>query len=347
MRVAIHDIFERHIYIRNPLLLLKVGVLAMTLMLWAMNSASAASDLEERLIDVGGFMMNSVLVEPGHSPDLPAIVFIHGASTSLYDPMVAFRSELEGRARLLFVDRPGHGRSQIGGSENILPDGQADAISHLMEKRGIAKAIVVGHSYGGAIAAALALRHPEKVQGLVFLSPAVYDWPGGVSWYYDAARVPVSGVLFSTFIAPPAGLLAIGSATKSVFAPNPVPKDYISNTKAFQALRPVAFRHNALEVAALNEWAKTASKQYRTIKASTIIITGDADKVVSPDIHSRQLARDIKGSQLIVVHNLGHKPDYIASDLVVAAIEKVAGKKRDLAAVAKSVEKRIAGDGYR
>lgn len=309
--------------------------------------SSAASAQEQRLVDVGGFMMNSVLVEPGHSPDVPAIVFIHGASTSLYDPMVAFRSKLEGRARLLFVDRPGHGRSQIGGGENILPDGQADAISHLMEKRGIAKAIVVGHSYGGAIAAALALRHPEKVLGLVFLSPAVYDWPGGVSWYYDAARVPVSGVLFSTFIAPPAGLLAIGSATKSVFAPNPVPKDYISNTKAFQALRPVAFRHNALEVAALNEWAKTASKQYRTIKASTIIITGDADKVVSPDIHSRQLARDIKGSKLIIVHNLGHKPDYIAIDLVVAAIEKVAGKKRDLAAVAKSVEKRIVGDGYR
>lgn len=332
-------------FIRRLFYGLLFGALVVTLPV-RVNGADATNPLQgERLVDVGGFMMNSVLVEPLGAADLPPIVFIHGASASLYDPLVAFRSRLEGRARLLFIDRPGHGRSQIGGKENVLPDGQADAIASLMEKRGIKPAIVVGHSYGGAIAAALALRHPDKVKGLVFLSPAVYDWPGGVSWYYDAARIPISGVVFSTLIAPPAGLLAIGTATKSVFAPNPVPKNYIRETKALQALRPVAFRHNALEVASLNGWAKTASRQYPTIKARTIIITGDADKVVSPEIHSKQLSRAIKGSKLLVVHNLGHKPDYVATDLVVAAIEVVAGKNRNLSAVVKTVEKRIAGDG--
>jgi pimeloyl-ACP methyl ester carboxylesterase len=321
-----------------------LGALMMTLASGIKAPTSANPVEDERLIDVGGFMMNSLLLEPAHKADLPPIVFIHGASTSLYDPLIAFRSSLERRARLLFVDRPGHGRSQIGGKGNILPDGQADAIASLMDKRGIKSAIVVGHSYGGAIAAALALRHPEKVKGLVFLSPAVYDWPGGVSWYYDAARIPITGVLFSTLVAPPAGLLAIGAATKSVFAPNPVPQNYIVQTKALQALRPVAFRHNALEVASLNAWAKTASRQYSEIKARTIIITGDADKVVSPEIHSKQLARAIKGSKLLVVHNLGHKPDYIAGDLVVAAIEVTAGKKRDLSRILKSVERRIADD---
>jgi hypothetical protein len=44
------------------------------------------------------------------------------------------------------------------------------------------------------------------------------------------------------------------------------------------------------------------------------------------------------------VHNLGHKPDYIAGDLVVAAIEVAAGKKRDLSRILKSVERRIADD---
>ncbi|MNE95809.1 hypothetical protein D3C80_1939470 [compost metagenome] len=95
----------------------------------------------------------------------------------------------------------------------------------------------------------------------------------------------------------------------------------------------------------MNGWAKTASRQYPTIKARTIIITGDADKVVSPEIHSKQLSRAIKGSKLLVVQNLGHKPDYVATDLVVAAIETVAGKSRNLSAVVKTVEKRIAGDG--
>nr|WP_082760168.1 alpha/beta hydrolase [Agrobacterium bohemicum] len=296
-------------------------------------------------IDVGGFKLNSILLPGKKGATLPPIVFIHGASSSLYDPIYAFRDKLEGKATLLFVDRPGHGRSDVGPKDNIQPDAQADAIARLMKKRGISKAIIVGHSFGGAITAAFAMRHKDMVEGLVFLSPALYPWPGGVSWYYDAASVPVAGVLFSTLIAPAAGALVIDGAVKSVFAPNPRPSDYISKTKAYQALRPVAFRHNAQEVAGLNAWAKTASAGFRDIKAPTVIIAGDTDKVVSTEIHSRHLARDIRGAELIVVRNLGHKSDYVASDLAIAAIEKIAGKKRNLKAIAKLLEAKIANDG--
>lgn len=296
------------------------------------------------MVDVGGYLLNSILIESGGKKDLPPIVFIHGASTSLYDPMLSFRDKLEGRGILLFVDRPGHGRSDVGGPENVSPDGQADAISTLMEKRGIGRAIVVGHSFGGAIAAALAIRHPDKVRGLVFLSPAVYPWSSGVAWYYDAASAPVAGVLFSAFIVPPLGLLAINRATKAVFAPNQPPAGYVEKTKALQAIRPKAFWHNAKEIAALSDWAKVASKQYRHIKAPTIVITGDTDRIVSPDIHAGHLARDIPGARLIVVHNLGHKSDYIANDLAIAAIERVEGRKVDLLGMARKVEKRIAND---
>jgi pimeloyl-ACP methyl ester carboxylesterase len=76
----------------------------------------------------------------------------------------------------------------------------------------------------------------------------------------------------------------------------------------------------------------------------TVIITGDADRVVSPQLHSRHLARAIKHSQLVVVHNLGHKSDYIAADLAVAAIEEVAGRNRDLRAKAVQLEGQIADD---
>ena len=254
------------------------------------------------------------------------------------------RAQVRGRAKLLFVDRPGHGSSDIGGKDNILPDGQADAVAQLMKKRGIRKAIIVGHSFGGAITAAFALRHPEMVSGLVFLSPAVYPWPGGIAWYYTAASARVTGPLFSIFVAPPVGFLALDRATRGVFAPNHRPPGYVEATRAWGALRPQAFRHNAQEVAALNTWARSASPNYSKIKAPTVIITGDTDNVVSPEIHSRQLARAIDGSSLIIVRNLGHKSDYVAGDLVVAAIEKLAGKSVDLRAAQKKLEQRIAGD---
>jgi len=308
-------------------------------------SAPAKAAVKEERIDVGGYKLNSVFIPASGKPALPPIVFIHGASANLYDPMFSFREKLEGRADLLFVDRPGHGRSDRGGPQNAFPDGQADAIATLMKKRGIRQAIIVSHSFGGAVAASFALNHPDMVAGLVFLSPAVYPWPGGIAWYYSAATVPLTGPLFSTLVAPPAGLAMVDSATRSVFAPNRRPDGYISKAKTLLALRPKEFHDNATDVANLLEWTKKASPRYRKITAPTIIVTGDTDSVVSPTIHSAHLARDIRGSRLLVIRNMGHKSDYVAADLAVAAIETLGGKKRDLRKIARRIEARIASDG--
>jgi pimeloyl-ACP methyl ester carboxylesterase len=300
--------------------------------------------IRQEMVDVGGYRLNSVYLKAGKRADLPPIVFIHGASANLFDPMLSFRDRLQGRADLLFVDRPGHGRSDRGGPQNAYPDGQADAIATLMKKRGIAKAIIVSHSLGGAVAASFALNHKDMVIGLVFLSPAVYPWPGGTVWYYHAAKAPVTGWLFSALVVPPVGLAMIDRATRAVFAPNPRPADYIERTHALMALEPASFRYNAADVANLSDWAAKVSPRYREIRKPTVIITGDADGIVSPKYHSQHLARDIRGARLISIHNLGHKSDYVAGDLAVAAIETVAGEKRDLAAIARRVEARIVGD---
>lgn len=127
-----------------------------------------------------------------------------------------------------------------------------------------------------------------------------------------------------------------------VFSPNRPPDDYVTKTRALQAISPSRFRHNTKEIAALSDWARSASGRYPEMKMPAVIITGDADEIVSPDIHARHLARDIGGSTLIIVHNLGHKLDFIANDRAVAAVEKVAGRAVGLRAIARSVERRSA-----
>ena len=102
-------------------------------------------------------------------PELPPIVFVHGASANLNDQMVPLRPLLEGRADLLFLDRPGHGWSARGPGNNETPYGAGRTIAALMDHLGIGEAIIVGHSFGGSMAAAFALEHPEKTRGLVFL----------------------------------------------------------------------------------------------------------------------------------------------------------------------------------
>jgi pimeloyl-ACP methyl ester carboxylesterase len=294
------------------------------------------------LTDIGGYRMNAVHIERPETADLPALVFIHGASGNLLDQIGAFLEPLRGRAEMLFVDRPGHGYSERGGPDNALPSGQADAIAALMEKRGIDKAIIVGHSFGGAIAAAFGVRHPEKTAGLLFLAPATHPWPGGIDWYYHVSTAPVIGWLFNHALVVPLGLRRLERGTLNVFRPNPRPDDYILKTGPSLVLRPATFHNNAADFVRLLDYFKTQSHLYIKISAPTVIITGDSDDIVWEHLHSQGLARDIAGSELVKIKGVGHKPDYLATDVAIAAMEKMSGHDRDLQATARIAEARLA-----
>lgn len=295
--------------------------------------------------DINGARIHYVHVPRPAGADLPPLVFIHGASANLKDQMLPLGPMFEGRAEMLFFDRPGHGWSGRGNGNNETQEGQAATIAALMDRLGIKDAIIVGHSFGGSIAATFALEHPEKTRGLLFLSAATHPWPGGAtSWYYSVAATPVLGNLFTATLSDPAGLMRIDAATTCVFSPNKVPGGYVDNAQIKLVLRPSAFRANAIDVEGLYRHALKTAPRYYEIKAPTVVISGDEDTVVYEEIHSVGLARDIPGAELVWVKNLGHKPDWVAPDLVLAAVEKLAGKNVDLKRAAAEVEARIAAD---
>jgi pimeloyl-ACP methyl ester carboxylesterase len=297
--------------------------------------------------DINGARIHYVHVPAPANAELPPIVSIHGASANLRDQMLPLRPLLEGRAEMLFFDRPGFGWSGRGPGNNEDPSAQANTIAALMDRLGIKKAIIVGHSFGGAVTTAFGREHPDRTLGLVFLAPATHPWPGGAtSWYYDLTTIPVLGWLFSETLTYPAGALQMADATTCVFSPNKVPDNYVAAASIPLVLRPSAFRANAIDVEGLYRYALGAAPNYTEIKAPTVVISGDRDKVVFATIHSVGLVRDIAGAELVWVRNLGHKPDWIAPDLVVGAIEKVAGKDVELQAMARTVEARIARDAY-
>ncbi len=299
---------------------------------------------EGSFADIDGTRLRYVHVPAPGRPELPPLVFFHGATANLKDQMVPLRPVFEGRAEMLFVDRPGHGWSSRGRG-NETPSGQAATIAALMQRLGISEAILVGHSFGAAVAAAFAVEQPQRTRGLVFLSAASHPWPGGnTSWYYDLAAMPLAGQLFVETLTYPAGRWRMAEATRCVFHPNPVPADYGERASIPLVLRPAAFRANAVDVAGLYRYVREAASRYRQIAVPTVVVSGDSDAVVYEEIHSIGLARDIQGAELVWVRNLGHKPDWIAPDLVAAAVERAAGLPRDLQAAARAVEARIAGD---
>lgn len=292
--------------------------------------------------DVDGVRIHYRLEPAGPAADLPPIVFIHGASGNLKDPMVPFLPKLQGRASLLFFDRPGHGWSSLGNGKGDSIEAQADTIAKLLKQLGILPAIVVAHSFGGSVGATLAVNHPETVKALVFLSPATHPWPGcDVAAYYDLTNTPVIGRIFSGTLATPAGSARLSSGSRGVFEPNPMPENYISEASIGLVLRPHSFRANARQVGSLCAHNGRMQPRYKEITVPTIVITGNQDSVVAEEIHSKGLEADIAGSELVWIDGMGHKPDYIATDLAVAAIEKVAGTDRDLQSMARELEIQI------
>lgn len=295
---------------------------------------------------VNGTRMHYIFDRGNGQSDLPPVVFFHGASGNLNDPREAFLGQLGGRADLLFLDRPGHGWSGRGPKANETPDGQAATVAALMEELGIEKAVIVGHSFGGAIAATFALNHPGKTIGTLFLAPVSHPWPGGVDWYYDLTPVPVIGRIFSETLALPFGLMRVRPGTECVFTPNRPAENYVERTGVALVLRPWHFRANATDVSRLLDYVTKTAPLYSRIKTPAVVITGNKDAIVLPRVHSLGLERDLPNAELVWIENLGHKPDYVATDLAVAAIEKLAGAPHDLQAMGKALETEIAGDNF-
>lgn len=259
-------------------------------------------------------------LEPGQ--DGPTVLFIHGASGNLNDQRVPFEPALQGKARMIFVDRPGHGYSDRVDAET--PAQQAERYKELLDELNVDKTVVVGHSLGAASAVAFAVLYPEYTKGLVLAAPATHPWPTGVSWYYDLASTPVLGHLFTETILVPYGMQTIESGVGSVFDPQPAPADYVEQAAIPLVFRPWVFRNNARDVAGLNAFVSEFSSRYKEIKVPTVIVTGDKDDVVSAAIHSIGLENDIEGAELIVLPGIGHKPEYVATQTLVDAILKVA-----------------------
>lgn len=281
-----------------------------------------------RFVEVAGGRLHFVELGPRDKEPAGTVLLLHGASGSSGDPIVALGDRLAARFRVIAVDRPGSGWSdRIAGMEAASPTRQATIIREALDRLGVARAIVVGHSLAGAVATNLALDHAERVAGLVLLAPVSHPWPGGaISWYYTPVTWPGLGWLFTRMLTTPAGLALMRPTVAAVFAPQSPPPDYIERAQTPLILRPKNFQANAQDVAGLYDFVASQAGRYGAIRAPTVIVSGDADRIVWTNLHSRSLEREVPGARLIVLPGVGHMPHHAAPDIVVREIEGLAGK---------------------
>lgn len=223
----------------------------------------------------------------------PAIVLIHGAGGDhLHWP---YNLRRLGDYRVFAPDLPGHGKSAGIGEQTI--KGYADAIVRWLDDIGIAWAVFVGHSMGGAIALTLALEHPEYVTGLGLVS--------------TGARLAVNPDLLEQLSVPASAETAVKQIVKWSYSKN-VDKSLVKQVqKRFLETRPAVTHGDFVACDAFD-----ATERLGEIKVPACVLCGTEDKM-TPTALSEDLAARIPQASLTLVPEAGHmvmleKPDAVS-----------------------------------
>ena len=252
-------------------------------------------------------------------PGAPVVLLIHGASGLHADLLAVLGPGLRGKARVIAIDRPGHGWSdRLGGREMANPARQADAIIAALKVINVERFTIIAHSLAGAVSARIALEWPMMVTGMVLLGAVTHPWPGkAISWYHHPTSNPVLGPVFSRVLAIPAGNAMLDASIVSVFAPQAVPADYAQNAQIRLVLRPATFEANAQDVAAVHDFVEAQQGRYGELAMPVVAIGGEDDTIVSTEIHSRALVKAVRNGRLVILPGVGHMPHHAVPGLIV------------------------------
>ncbi|MBI5928413.1 MAG: alpha/beta hydrolase [Chloroflexi bacterium] len=211
----------------------------------------------------------------------PPLILVHGAGVD-HSSWSAEIRRLPA-VRVLAVDLPGHGQSQGTGYQSVIA--YADSIKVVMDALKIEKAIIGGHSMGGAIAQTMAVSMPAGVAGLVLIG--------------TGAKLGVNPSLLETIKNDyPA---AVELITKWEWAKETGEELRRIGRKQLLAT-PSTITHGDFVACSLYDLSDTITK----IQAPTLIIGGGADKM-TPLALSESLAAQISNSTLVKIEGAGHK----------------------------------------
>ncbi len=298
------------------------GVIAL-LALWG---AVFAVRIEKRFPPAGHFVPVDGgvihLVDYGNpDPLLPPVVLIHGASANLRDMQVSLGEALATSRRVILVDRPGRGYSTRP-DDGWRLDVQSRMIRDALKARGVVRPLIVGQSFGGAVALNYAVNYQDEISGLVFLAGVAHEWPAGPAWYNRVSGWPAAGFLLRRLIIPAVGPLLAQAGVVSAFAPDAPRPDYIEATALNLLFRPGDFRANAADIRHLKAEVMAMAGRYRTLSLPVLIMTGDADTVVSPNLHSLAIAKEIQGANLVIFERTGHALHHSRTAEIASAINE-------------------------
>ena len=231
----------------------------------------------------------------------PELLLIHGCPGSIedWDTVV---DTLARDFRVTTYDRPGHGYS---GWDGVLYsyDYQANVALRLIEHLQLKDVVVVGHSYGGTTALAIAMRKPANVKCIVVLDSAAYELMEKPSSLYHVLAVPVIGTGISRLAGP---LFVPDKIREGLLAqfPGTLPPAGFVQLRTEIWNQPKVSTSIARESVNANAESAVMSTRYATIEMP-VFIAAQADHG-GRRATAERLAQVIPGAHLTLLSNTGH-----------------------------------------
>ena len=255
----------------------------------------------------------------------PPVVLLHGNVVTAEDFISSEVLDLIAkRHRVIAFDRPGFGYSDRPHGSAWSAGTQADLIRDAFAHLGINRPIVLGHSWGAAVALALGLNHPEAVRGLVLLSGYYYPTLRADVLFSAPTAIPILGDLLRYSVSPFIGKLMLPLLLKGMFAPLPVPARFTKSFPRDMPVRPGQIRAQSQDGVAMIPVALSMRHRYKELSMPIVIMAGAKDRVVK-DSQAVRLHEEIPNSILRLIPGVGHMVHYAVPDEVARAVEE-AGK---------------------
>jgi pimeloyl-ACP methyl ester carboxylesterase len=233
----------------------------------------------------------------------PALVLIHGFASSTLVWSKVFLSLAQAGFRVIAVDLLGYGYSGKPRNGEYTIAGQARLLIGLLDRLGVRRAMFVGSSYGGAVAATCALDHSQRVEKLVLVGPVNNNRP----LRFKLMRIfgtPVFGDVVSPLLIGSRRLLR--KRMKRVYDRHA----WVLDERRVDA-RHFPLRASGTQRAIIRTvrgWdAERISRDAHLIRQPTLLIWGENDLEI-PLADGERLHEAISGSRFVVFLNCGHLP---------------------------------------
>jgi pimeloyl-ACP methyl ester carboxylesterase len=259
----------------------------------------------------------------GKGPDL---VLIHGAGGNTRDFTFQLTDKLADHYRVTVFDRPGMGYSDNLGETGNDPIAQARVLQTAARELGLKKPIVLGHSYGGAVAMGWALSDPSYTKSLVIVSGATMPFPGDLAFWYKATGSKLGSAIFAPLLTAFVTDGLTSNSIDAIFAPEATPPGYADYIGAGLTLRRASLKANGQQVLSLKGHLIAMEKRYDDITMPVEIIHGLADTTVPARVHAIPLSQRLSNAHLTLIEGAGHMIHHTRHAAVIAAIDRAASR---------------------